>query len=319
MDKAPLISVVVPVRNEAASVEELARQIAAVLHDSHSFEILFIDDGSDDDTWQHLLACREIAPTRLFRFRRNFGKTAALACGFRASRGQIVFTMDGDLQDDPKEIPHFLSELDTGFDLVSGYKRRRHDPPGKVIPSRIFNWMVRRLTGISLHDVNCGFKAYRREVTDALTLYGDMHRFLPVLAHAQGFRISEIEVEHHARRFGRSKYGFSRLFKGFFDLITVVLVTQYGERPAHAAGWLAGIIFMLGTILPLVVFLGSIAFSPFGWQESIVLLFGAWPALVLSAMFALGILAIGWVAEFGLARTIHHHSFPVYSVEEQID
>jgi glycosyltransferase involved in cell wall biosynthesis len=185
---------------------------------------------------------------RGIRFRRNFGKAAALTAGFRTARGSIVFTLDGDLQDDPAEIPRFLAKLEEGetFDVVSGWKRTRHDPWHKVGPSRVFNRMVSALTGCKLHDHNCGFKAYRREVLDEVTLYGELHRFVPVLAQERGFRVTEVVVNHRARKFGRSKYGFARFIKGLLDLLTVHFLSRYGQRPLHVLGALGLAMLAMG-------------------------------------------------------------------------
>ncbi|HEV8247303.1 MAG TPA: glycosyltransferase family 2 protein, partial [Polyangiaceae bacterium] len=179
----------------------------------------------------------------------NFGKSAALAAGFACTNGRVVFTLDADLQDDPKEIPRFLAKLDEGYDLVSGYKRQRNDPFGKVFPSRVFNWMVRRATGIRLHDVNCGFKAYRDVVLRNVRVYGELHRFMPVLAHWKRFRIAEIEVEHHARKFGYSKFGGGRFFRGMMDLMTVTFLLRYERRPAHFFGALGTFTTLVGLVL----------------------------------------------------------------------
>jgi glycosyltransferase involved in cell wall biosynthesis len=200
---------------------------------------VFVDDGSRDGSWAVVRGLAERDPrVKGIRFRRNFGKAAALTAGFRAARGSIVFTLDGDLQDDPAEIPRFLAKLEEGetFDVVSGWKRTRHDPWHKVGPSRVFNRMVSALTGCRLHDHNCGFKAYRREVLDEVTLYGELHRFVPVLAQERGFRVTEVVVNHRARKFGHSKYGFARFIKGLLDLLTVHFLSRYGQRPLHVLG-----------------------------------------------------------------------------------
>ena len=230
-------SVVIPVHNEEADVQELARRTMAEIGDSA--ELIFVDDGSTDNTWQRLMEIAEPDRIRLIRFRRNFGKAAALMAGFAATRGKIVFTMDGDLQDDPAEIPRFLEQMQKGFGLVTGYKKKRHDPINKVVASRIFNFVVRKLTKLNLHDMNCGFKCYRGELARGLRIRGELHRFIPAMAAAEGYSVGEIGVRHHARRHGRSKYGVSRLFKGFVDLITVMLLTEYRYRPAHGFGWAA--------------------------------------------------------------------------------
>ena len=238
MQSYPSLSFVIPVCNEDESLEELYAAIMKVVVE-HSFQadIVFIDDGSTDESWQVIerLAAKNASVSGI-RFRRNFGKAAALAAGFDSAQGEIIITMDGDLQDDPKEVPRFLEELDKGFDVVSGWKQVRHDPWHKVLPSRVFNWMVGALTGVKIHDHNCGFKAYRREVFDEIKLYGELHRFVPVLAAAKGWRVSEITVEHHARKYGQSKYGVRRLVKGFLDLATVCFLTGYSHRPLHLMG-----------------------------------------------------------------------------------
>lgn len=248
------LSFVIPFLNEEATLRDLYEQIATVtrgvLAPGESFEVIFIDDGSTDgsvEVIEGLIA--EHPEVRLLELRGNFGKSAALATGFTEVTGRIVFTLDADLQDDPAEIPRFLAKLDEGYDLVSGYKRTRHDPITKVLPSRVFNWMVRRLTGITLHDVNCGFKAYRRAVLKNVRVYGELHRFIPVLAHWRRFKISEIEVHHHPRRFGFSKFGGGRFFRGFIDLLTVYFLLKYERRPAHFFGLLGGLSTFIGLIV----------------------------------------------------------------------
>ncbi|HEY7215893.1 MAG TPA: glycosyltransferase family 2 protein [Thermoanaerobaculia bacterium] len=233
------VSVLIPVIDEAGTVEELAHRVAAVLErEGRSFEIIFIDDGSRDGTPARVRAARERDPrVKLVRLRRNFGKAAALSAGFDHSLGRIVITMDGDLQDDPDEIPRFLSTLEEkDLDLVSGWKRRRQDPVSKTWPSRLFNWVTRQLAQVDIHDFNCGFKAYRREVLAEIAVYGELHRYIPVLASRRGFSVGEIQVAHHPRRHGVSKYGWDRFYKGLLDLITVLFITRYTRRPLHLFG-----------------------------------------------------------------------------------
>jgi glycosyltransferase involved in cell wall biosynthesis len=240
------VTVLVPVLDEAATVGELAARVASVLDGlGKSFEIVFIDDGSRDGTAARVREARERDPrVKLVRLRRNFGKAAALCAGFDHSTGAIVITMDGDLQDDPEEIPRFLAALEEGdLDLVSGWKRRRRDPASKRLPSRLFNWVTRRLAQVDLHDFNCGFKAYRREVLGEIAIYGELHRYIPVLASRRGFSVGEIEVNHHPRRHGASKYGWDRFYKGLLDLITVLFITRYTRRPLHLFGG-AGLLFL---------------------------------------------------------------------------
>ena len=235
---APLLSVVVPAMNEEGNIPALHRAIADVLDATGiTFELILVDDGSTDGTWEAIeaLSARDRRVVGL-RHRRNFGKARGLATGFSVAAGELVLTMDADLQDDPAEIPRFLAKLDEGFDLVSGWKQRRQDPLGKTLPSRVFNATVRTVSGVQLHDFNCGFKIYRADVVRNIRLYGELHRFTPVLAHAEGFRVGELTVRHRPRRWGASKYGWSRLIKGFLDLLTVTFLTEYRQRPMHVLG-----------------------------------------------------------------------------------
>jgi glycosyltransferase involved in cell wall biosynthesis len=245
------LSFVIPFMNEKDTLVELFDRIAAsvrpLLRAGEEFEVIFVDDGSTDGSTQVAVElCKQHPECSLIELRGNFGKSAALAAGFDRARGDIVFTLDADLQDDPKEIPRFLAELDKGLDVVSGYKQKRHDPIHKVFPSRVFNAMVRSLTGTKLRDVNCGFKAYRADVVKNVRLYGELHRFVPVLAHLKRFKVGEIVVEHHPRRFGVSKFGARRFFRGFVDLLTVTFLLRYDRKPAHFFGIFGGLLSMLG-------------------------------------------------------------------------
>ena len=248
LGKPELISIVVPLLNESESLEELANALLTVAATHGLYlEVIFVDDGSRDDSWDKIRRLATADPRiRGIRFRRNFGKAAALAAGFDAALGQVVLQMDADLQDDPAEIPKFLAKLEEGFDVVNGWKRVRKDPWHKVWPSRVFNWLVSCLTGLKLHDHNCGLKCFRAEVVKELPLYGELHRFIPVMAHARGYRVAELPVEHHPRRYGRSKYRFHRFVKGFLDLLTMVFLTVFGERPLHLLGGIGLSAFLLG-------------------------------------------------------------------------
>ena len=233
------VSVLVPVKDEEATIQELAARVIAVLDRlGRSFEIIFVDDGSTDGTVKRIREAHSAdRRVKLVRLRRNFGKAAALSAGFDQSRGRIIITMDGDLQDDPEEIPRFLETLEEkDLDLVSGWKHQRRDPASKRLPSLLFNWVTRRIAGVDLHDFNCGFKAYRREVLEQIAVYGELHRYIPVLASRRGFTVGEIPVHHHPRRHGVSKYGWDRLYKGLLDLITVLFITRYTRRPLHLFG-----------------------------------------------------------------------------------
>ncbi len=238
------VSVVIPVRNEEANVRHLLAALRKVLQ-CFEYELIFVDDGSTDSTLSVILSFKT-RNVRVVELRRNFGKAVALQAGFSRASGKYVITMDGDLQDDPVEIPRFLAKLNEGYDLVSGWKVRRKDPLSKTLPSRVFNVLTSVVTGVKLHDFNCGFKVYRREVVKALHLYGELHRYIPALANWKGFRVAEIPVLHHPRKYGRSKYGVSRLFKGLFDLITVRYLTHYSDRPLHLFGAIGLLLFMFG-------------------------------------------------------------------------
>jgi len=245
------VSVVIPLFNEEDSLSELCRRVVGELEKlKKKHEIVFIDDGSTDGSFATLMQLKERYPQiRIVRFRRNFGKSAALSEGFKRAQGEVVITMDADLQDDPAEIPALIARLDDGFDLVSGWKKKRHDPLNKTVPSKLFNFATRLLTGIKIHDFNCGLKAYRKEVIKALPVYGELHRYLPVLAHWQGFRVGEVVVTHHARKFGKSKFGARRFLNGFFDLITVLFITRYRQKPLHLFGFFGVLSALVGTAI----------------------------------------------------------------------
>lgn len=241
----PDVSVVIPLLNEESSLRELSERIKKALH-MISFEIVFVDDGSTDGSWDVIQEMHASNPDiRGIRFRRNYGKSDALQAGFEEVRGKYVVTMDADLQDDPDEIPEMIQMLKSGSDLVSGWKKVRHDPLTKTVPSRFFNAVTRWTTGIRLHDFNCGLKAYHRKVTDEIYLYGELHRYVPLLAKWKGFgNISEKAVKHHARKHGKTKFGLSRFLNGFLDLVTLLFVNRYMQRPMHFFG-LFGVVFLI--------------------------------------------------------------------------
>lgn len=244
------ISVVVPLYNEAESLPELVAWIDRVARDNAlSYEIIMVDDGSSDDSWSVIESLKADYPAvRAIGFARNYGKSAALYVGFEAAEGEVVFTMDADLQDSPDEIPAMRRMiLDEGYDLVSGWKKKRYDPIGKRWPSKFFNFTARLVSGIRLHDFNCGLKAYRRRVVKAVEVYGEMHRYIPILAKHAGFRrIGEKVVEHHERKYGRSKFGMERMIKGYLDLITVSFMSRFGRSPMYFFGGLGTLMFLLG-------------------------------------------------------------------------
>ena len=245
------ISVVIPVYNEEKNVLVLHDKLSKVLKSlKKAYEIIFVDDGSTDKTYSNLTKIhKKNKNTKVIQFYRNFGKAAALSAGFEQSKGGIIITMDGDLQDDPKEIPRFIKKINEGYDLVNGWKHKRKDPLTKTLPSKIANFVTSYSTGAKLHDMNCGFKAYRREVTKSIKLYGDMHRYIPALAYSKGYRITEIKVDHHKRKYGSSKYGFVRLFRGLFDFITIKFLNDYIRRPMHFFGMIGGLLFVIGLVI----------------------------------------------------------------------
>lgn len=245
------ISVVVPSYNEKESLPELSARLSEVLCGlTERWEVWFIDDGSNDGSLAVLrdLHARD-ARFKMARFRRNYGKSAALAVGFERASGRYVITMDADLQDDPAEIPALIAKIDEGWDMVSGWKKKRYDPISKTIPSKFFNFVTGKLSGISIHDFNCGLKAYRGEVIKSVSIYGEMHRYIPVLAKMAGFTVTEMVVQHHARKYGSTKFGLSRFFKGFLDLLTVLFTSRYTQRPLHVFGTLGGIMLLAGLII----------------------------------------------------------------------
>ena len=246
----PDISVVVPLYNEQESLPELLAWIRRVMEaNSYSFEVIFIDDGSSDNSWNIVRSLRRNDPNvRGIRFRRNYGKSAALYCGFEAARGNVVITMDADLQDSPDEIPELYRMITLErYDLVSGWKKQRHDPLGKTLPSKFFNFCARTASGIRLHDFNCGLKAYRNKVVKSIEVYGEMHRFIPLLAKSAGFRqIGEKVVQHRARKYGVSKFGWERMIKGYLDLVTVMFMSKFGKSPMYFFGGLGTLMFLVG-------------------------------------------------------------------------
>lgn len=290
----PEISIVIPVFNEQDSLDELCRQLQSVLAEiACDFELIFVDDGSNDASPERLAALAATHDNvRCITFRRNFGKAAALDAGFKAACGNYIVTMDADLQDDPKEIPNFIAMLQQGYDVVSGWKVVRHDPVHKTLPSRIFNTTVSCLSGVQLNDFNCGFKAYRAQALDGLSLYGELHRFIPVILHWRGYRIGEIPVAHHARRFGSSKYGVSRLLKGGLDFLGVMLNTRFATRPLHVFGG-AGLVFgSLG--FGILVYLAGLWFAGMGPIGNRPLLFFGMLLVMTSFQFV----TIGLLGEF---------------------
>ncbi|MGB5933235.1 MAG: glycosyltransferase family 2 protein [Anaerolineae bacterium] len=285
------VSVVVPVLEEEESIRPLHSGLRNVLGGLEGeYEVIFVDDGSRDNSFDVLKSLYEEDPerVRVIQFRRNFGKTAALTAGFRQARGDVVITMDADLQDDPVEIPKLLARLDEDHDLVAAWRYERRDPLSKTLPSRLFNMVVSALTGIRLHDFNCGFKAYRREVVRDLKLYGELHRFIPVLAHWRGYRVTEQRVVHHRRQYGRSKYGFERYGRGFLDFSMVLFLTYYLKRPMYLFGTLGALLFLFGFAIGLYLTGLWLMGGGIGWRP--ILFLGILAMVVGVQMLSIGLL-----------------------------
>lgn len=312
-----MLSIVIPVLNEEGSIVALHRELTDVATEhGYHLDILFVDDGSRDQSWAKIAELARTDPhVRGIRFRRNFGKAAALSAGFEAAYGDIVMTLDADLQDDPREIPKFLEQINANCDVVSGWKKKRYDPWHKVFPSRAFNWLVGRLTGVHLHDHNCGFKCYRRAIFREVRLYGELHRFIPVLAAARGWRVGEVVVNHRPREFGKSKYGLTRIPKGFLDLLTVKFLTGFGERPQHLLGAIGLIGFGIGSVGLLILTIWRFASHRIPGMEPIHLheratFYYTIVALILGAQF----MSVGMLAE--LLTAFHNQQRPSYSIAE---
>src|SRR6266700_167144 len=311
------VSIVVPVMNEEQSVQLLFEKLSTQIEKlGLRYEIMFVDDGSTDDTFKELkrLYDEHRGIVRVIRFRRNFSKTPALVAGFSRCRGEVIFTMDGDLQDDPVEIPRFLEKLDEGYDLVSGWKYPRLDPFSKTFPSRVFNWLVSKLTGVHLHDMNCGFKAYRREIIEDshLKLYGEFHRFVPVMAHWRGFRVTEIKVVHHPRKYGVSKFGAKRFTRGLIDLLNVLFLTTFLHKPLRLFVPLGFWTFLLGILVDLVVVLRIRLFTHEPIHNQPLLLVG-----ILFMIFGVQFVLAGLQSEM-----IRHYAFrpgEEYSIRQELD
>jgi len=254
----PEITVIIPAKDEEESLSELCQWISRVmLAHGFSYEVIFIDDGSTDNTWQEIQKINEVdSRFKGIRFNRNFGKSAALQTGFRAAQGRVVITMDADLQDSPDEIPGLYKMIvEDGYHMVSGWKKKRHDPLSKTIPSKFFNYITRRLSGIKLHDFNCGLKAYQIQVVKNIQVYGEMHRYIPVILKWAGFnKISEKVVEHHERKYGRTKFGLERFVNGFLDLLSITFVSRFRQKPMHFFGTLGTLSFLVGFIFTLKLF-----------------------------------------------------------------
>ncbi len=313
------LSVIVPLYNERESLPELCRQLFAALESDElarcfeppfSYEVIMVDDGSTDGSDQvigELMAGRP--ELRMISFRRNYGKTEALSAGLRAASGEVVVTMDADLQDDPREIASLVTKMREGFDLVSGWKRERNDPLSKTAPSKLFNLTTRLFTGIPLHDFNCGLKAFSRELADSLNLHGQMHRYIPVLAQWKGFRVSEIPVRHHARKFGESKFGTSRFLPGLFDFLSVLFITRYLKRPMHFFGMMGLGSFVIGSSISLYVTIEKYLFDKPAGNRPILFLG------ILLIILGVQLFSTGLLGELLSMRPSHNDSWSIRRTE----
>lgn len=287
------LSVVIPLYNEESSLKPLWQQLKTELTKiKKPYEVIFVDDGSTDNSYEILQTIKKGQKNlQIIHFSRNQGKAAGLTAGFRAAKGEYVITMDADLQDNPQEIPRLIKAMGDRYDLVSGWKKERHDPWHKTVPSFFFNGMIRVLSGTKLHDINCGLKAYRNEVVKSLSIYGELYRFIPVLAANNGFRITELVVEHRARKFGKSKFGISRFLRGFLDLMTVLFLTKFLKRPLHLFGPLGLLLFFAGLgILIYMTYLHSVLDQSVGDRP--LLLFG-----ILFVLMGMQFIFTGLIAE----------------------
>lgn len=285
------VSVVIPVLNEKESLPELVRELEHSLSTYSAWEVLFIDDGSSDGSTEWIAdLCTKNSNFKLLQFYRNYGKAAALSEGFKVATGEYIITMDADLQDDPAEIPNLISKLSDGWDLVSGWKKTRHDPLNKTLPSKVFNFVTRLMTGVKIHDFNCGLKGYKQAVVKSIEVYGGRHRYIPALAGQQKFKITEIVVNHRARQFGETKYGGSRMFHGFFDLITILFLNRYTQQPLHLFG-MFGIGFLkVGFIVECFVLYFKYALGePFS-KHMALLMFGIMFIIIGIQFFSIGLL-----------------------------
>tara|TARA_B100001105_G_scaffold254741_1_gene251403 strand:- start:1292 stop:2221 length:930 start_codon:yes stop_codon:yes gene_type:complete len=285
------ISIVIPVFNENESLPDLKVELDKNLFAYPEWEVIFIDDGSSDGSTEYLAdLCAQDSHYKLIQFYRNYGKSAALSEGFKLADGDYIITMDADLQDDPAEIPNLVGKLEEGWDLVSGWKKIRHDPIGKTLPSKLFNFVTRVMTGVKIHDFNCGLKGYKKSVVKSIEVFGGRHRYIPALAGQRKFKITEITINHRARQFGETKYGGSRLFHGFFDLITILFLNRYDQQPLHLFGFFGLISLHLGLIVECVVLYFKYGLGEPFVKHMALLMFGIMLIVIGIQFFSMGLL-----------------------------
>ena len=285
------ISIVIPVFNENESLPDLKVELDKNLSAYPEWEVIFIDDGSSDGSTEYLAdLCAQDSHYKLIQFYRNYGKSSALSEGFKLADGDYIITMDADLQDAPAEIPNLVGKLEEGWDLVSGWKKIRHDPIGKTLPSKLFNFVTRVMTGVKIHDFNCGLKGYKKSVVKSVEVFGGRHRYIPALAGQRKFRITEITVNHRARQFGETKYGGYRLFHGFFDLITILFLNRYDQQPLHLFGFFGLIWLHLGLIVECVVLYFKYGLGEPFVKHMALLMFGIMLIVIGIQFFSMGLL-----------------------------
>jgi len=308
------ISLVISIFNEEESLKELVEWISKVMKaNQFSYECIMIDDGSTDKSWDIICDLKNTHPEIVgIKFRKNNGKSAAMYCGFEAAQGDVIITMDADLQDSPEEIPGLYQMIkEGGFDIVSGWKKKRHDPISKTWPSKFYNWTARMVTGIYLHDMNCGLKAYRNKVVKSIEVFGDMHRYIPVLAKHAGFRkIGEKVVSHQARKYGYSKFGISRLVTGYLDLLTVVFISKFGKRPMHFFGTLGSLFFLIGLVILSYLTYGKVFLKQYQMTDRPLFYLG-----LLAVMFGTQLFLTGFISELTSRSSSDRN---LYKIEERV-
>ncbi len=308
------ISVVIALYNEEESLKELFEWISKVMNaNKFTYECIMVDDGSTDNSWNIIKSLQKEHPEiKGFKFLKNNGKSAAMYCGFEKAQGDVVITMDADLQDSPDEIPELYRMIkDDGYDLVSGWKKKRHDPISKTLPSKIYNWTARRVTGLKLHDMNCGLKAYKNKVVKSIEVFGDMHRYIPVLAKSAGFRkIGEKVVKHRARKYGVSKFGLSRLITGYLDLLTVVFIARFGKRPMHFFGTIGTLFFFVGFGILAYLSFAKLAFHQYNMTDRPLFYLG-----FLSLLFGTQLFLTGFLSEL-ISRSSADRN--MYDIEDMV-
>ncbi len=308
------ISIVISLYNEEESLKELVEWISKVMiANDFSYECIMVDDGSKDKSWEVIQSLKKEHPEIVgIKFLKNNGKSAAMYCGFEAAKGDVVITMDADLQDSPDEIPELYRMIkEDGYDLVSGWKKKRHDPLSKRLPSKIYNWTARRVTGLHLHDMNCGLKAYKNKVVKSIEVFGDMHRYIPILAKSSGFtNIGEKVVKHRARKYGVSKFGLSRLITGYLDLLTVVFISKFGKRPMHFFGTIGTLFFFIGFVILAYLSFAKFAFQQYNMTDRPMFYLG-----FLSIIFGTQLFLTGFLSEL-ISRTSSDRN--LYQIEKRI-